>query len=156
MAMTGDAAYVLSQGYTDESIIGLGAIKGRNCEVEDIEKDDKENVVTFKWTAEDGTTKRRQMRVKDGENVDVSQETGNAIVEKEDGLFVPQGNVEISEEEDNAIETKDDGLYVPTPNADDVKMDDGTTLEDAIKDLQTGQSSTVSDVPAIDFDTDWW
>lgn len=46
-------------------------------------------------------------------NVNISAEEGNAVVVKEDGLYVPTtAETKVSEIEDNAIEVKDDGIYV--------------------------------------------
>ena len=44
--------------------------------------------------------------------VKVSKESGNALTEKADGLYVYATGVEISADTDNAIETKADGLFV--------------------------------------------
>ena len=69
-------SYILSRKYCDNSIVGLGAIKGANCTVDDIVHQDGINTVTFKWTGTDGTTKTRDMIVYDGTPIYV-WESGN-------------------------------------------------------------------------------
>lgn len=57
----------LSRKYTDETVIGGGAIKGKNCTIKKIEQDGLDNIVTFEWTLDDGTIKTDTMRVPGGE-----------------------------------------------------------------------------------------
>ena len=60
----------LAKSYTDNSIKGTtGPIAGKNCTIASIQKTLHSNIVTFKWTADDGTTQTRTMEVKDGNNV---------------------------------------------------------------------------------------
>lgn len=56
----------LSKKYTEDTVIGLGALKGANCTIKDIEKKDGQNIVTFEWTGTDGTKKETKMYVDDG------------------------------------------------------------------------------------------
>ena len=59
--------YAQSKKYTDESIQGTsGVLKGKNCTIKSIEKIDGVNIVTFQWTADDGSVKTSTMRVADG------------------------------------------------------------------------------------------
>ena len=69
-------SYILSKRYCDNSLIGLGALKGANCTVKDIVHQDGINTVTFEWTGTDGTTKTRDMVVYDGTPIYV-WESGN-------------------------------------------------------------------------------
>ena len=45
----------LSQGYTDETVLGGGALKGKNCVVSNIEEVADGVNVTFQWTLDNGT-----------------------------------------------------------------------------------------------------
>lgn len=58
----------VSKSYTDETVVGGGAIKGKNCTVDSIAHDDNNHytVVTFKYTLDDGTVRTSQMNVPDG------------------------------------------------------------------------------------------
>lgn len=58
----------LANSYTDEEVAGGGAIKGKNCTVDDISKSGKKNTVRFKWTLDDGTVLTGNMEVLDGED----------------------------------------------------------------------------------------
>ena len=65
-------ALATSQKYTEETVIGLGALKGAPCTIKQIEevKDTNGNVIankiTFEWTATDGTVKTDTITVKNG------------------------------------------------------------------------------------------
>lgn len=69
-------SYILSKRYCDNAIVGLGAIRGANCTIDNIVHQDGINTVTFKWTGTDGTTKTRDMVVYDGTPIYV-WESGN-------------------------------------------------------------------------------
>ena len=59
-------SYILSKKYTNDTVIGLGAIKGANAIVKSIVHENNTNIVTFEWTATDGTIQTQEMIVKDG------------------------------------------------------------------------------------------
>lgn len=72
--MNGTQAYVLSKGYTDESILGIsGVLAGKNCTIKSIttSPDGKYNIVTFEWTANDGTVKTSTMEVQNGTDTEI-------------------------------------------------------------------------------------
>ena len=58
--------YPASKKYTDESIVGLGAIRGANCTIKSIVHQNGQNIVTFEWEGTDGTKKTSEMIVEDG------------------------------------------------------------------------------------------
>lgn len=59
-------SYILSKKYTDKSLIGGGAIKGKNCTINSITAIDGGHRVTFGWTLDDGTEETGYMDVMDG------------------------------------------------------------------------------------------
>lgn len=65
-------AYALSRKFTEESLIGLGALKGANCIIKsivpvlDVDGNEIANEVTFEWTATDGTKETKMITVKNG------------------------------------------------------------------------------------------
>jgi hypothetical protein len=59
--------YALSRSYTDETVIGGGAIKGKNCTIDSITDISDGKRVIFKWTLDDGTEKTGTMDVMNGE-----------------------------------------------------------------------------------------
>ena len=70
--MDGSVALMMAKKYTEESLTGLGALKGAPCKIKSIEeiKDIDGNVlankITFEWTATDGTTQTDTITVKNG------------------------------------------------------------------------------------------
>ncbi len=54
--MNAKQAYVLSKKHTDDTVIGLGFIKGAPCTVKKTEHRDGVTYVTLQWTANDGVT----------------------------------------------------------------------------------------------------
>ena len=69
-------SYILSRKYTDNALVGLGALKGANCTIKNIIHKDGINTVTFEWEGTDGTKKTRDMIVYDGTPIYV-WESGN-------------------------------------------------------------------------------
>lgn len=60
----------LSKKYTDETVVGGGAIKGKNCTMDPIEDIEGGHRATYRWTLDDGTEKSQSMDVMDGEKGD--------------------------------------------------------------------------------------
>lgn len=60
----------LAKSYTDTSLAGGGAIKGKNCVVDSITAITGGHRVTFKWTLDNGTEETGYMDVMDGEKGD--------------------------------------------------------------------------------------
>ena len=60
--------YAKSKKYTDETVVGGGAIKGKNCTIDSITPITGGNRVTFKWTLDSGTVQTDTMDVMDGED----------------------------------------------------------------------------------------
>jgi len=71
-------SYALSMGYTDETVIGGGAIKGKNCTIDSIDDIPNGKRITFLWTLDDGSTRTTTMDVLNGEKGDagVQGQTG--------------------------------------------------------------------------------
>lgn len=59
-------AYVLSKKYTDDSLIGMGALKGAPCKIKSIVKENGENIITFEWKDNEDVTHESILRVEDG------------------------------------------------------------------------------------------
>ena len=74
--------YAAAKKYTDKSIAGGGAIKGKNCVVDSIMAITGGHRVTFKWTLDDGTVQTGYMDVMDGvDGVDGADGRGVASVD---------------------------------------------------------------------------
>ena len=69
--------YILSKKYTNDSLDGIGAVKGAPCRISKIEPIEGGNKITFAWTSNSGVESASTLIVKDGE-----QGNGIAKVEK--------------------------------------------------------------------------
>ena len=69
--------YILSKKYTNDSLDGIGAVKGAPCRISKIEPIEGGNEITFAWTSNSGVESTSTLIVKDGE-----QGNGIAKVEK--------------------------------------------------------------------------
>ena len=58
----------LAKKYTDDTVIGGGGLKGKNCVISSIAEIEGGNRVTFQWTLDDGTVQTGTMDVMDGES----------------------------------------------------------------------------------------
>lgn len=63
-------AVAVSKNYTDKTVVGGGAIKGKNCTVTSITPIAGGNRVTFQWTLDDGTVQTDTLDVFNGEKGD--------------------------------------------------------------------------------------
>ena len=65
-----------SKTYTDESLIGLGSLKGAPCTIKSITEVDGGQKVTFEWTGTSGTKQTSEMIVKNGVSIPSLDENG--------------------------------------------------------------------------------
>jgi len=112
--MNGITAYALSRGYTDESIAGGGAIKGKNCVIESIEDIEGGHRVTFKWTLDNGTEERQTMDIMDGKQGEAGEKGEKG--DPGDAGFAPQVEVEKSTENEYILKIQDVDSEYDTPN----------------------------------------
>lgn len=121
--------------YTDESLLGGGAIKGANAVIAQIKRGATENEVVFEWTLADGSKQTDSIIVKNGKDGEKGKdgeqgETGVSIVgahfnsngkivfELSDGsetvpISLPSASVDISPDSGNIIEQRGNGIFVP-------------------------------------------
>lgn len=67
MGISAEIALAAANSYTEETVIGGGAIKGKNCTISSITEITGGHRVTFQWTLDDGTVKTGTMDVMDGQ-----------------------------------------------------------------------------------------
>ena len=87
--------YSLSKKYTEETVVGLGALKGAPCTIKSIVETDIGNVVTFKWTGIDGTEQTASMTAKHGSSItdiEIDKDTGRLVCTMSDGTTVVSKN----------------------------------------------------------------
>lgn len=130
------ATLVAAKRYTNETVIGMGALKGAPCTVKSVTPVTGGNEVILSWTATDGSVKENSFTVKDGVSVvgvSIDTPTNSLIVELSDGStrnagVLPKGekgdkgfSPTITENPDNTNEiykldvTNEDGTFT-TPN----------------------------------------
>ena len=66
MGLSGEIALAAAKKYVEESLVGGGAIKGKNCTIKSITEITGGHRVTFEWTLDDGTEQTQSMDVMDG------------------------------------------------------------------------------------------
>jgi hypothetical protein len=96
--MDGIIAYILSKKYTNDTVIGMGAIKGAACQVQSINKVGKTTTVTLKWEDNTGGIHTQPFEIEDGaDGISVSNATinasGNLILTLSDGNTIDCGKV---------------------------------------------------------------
>ena len=97
--MNGTNAYVLARKFVENTAIGLGAVRGKNCTISSIVEEDDKSILTFKWTGDDGTVQSSIMTVKNGISItDVSiDETTNILTcTFSDGTTQEAGKVNVT------------------------------------------------------------
>ena len=157
-------AYALAKKYTEDTAIGLGAVKGAPCVIQSIEDTGTENVVTFKWTGTDGTEQTRTMTAKHGVSVtNINIDSNNNLTcTLSDGNIVDCGSVNVitdvdkikySNSEDASVTNvktaldklfEEGGGILEEPITPNVSMGSvksnyptGTSLEEIIRDMLT-------------------
>lgn len=94
--MNGLTAYALSRKYTEQSLEGLGAIKGKNATISSIEEIEGGNKITFSWYLDDGTQKTQTVDVMDGEAPEITMERNST----DDGVDIkitnPDGTTSVT------------------------------------------------------------
>lgn len=64
--MDGIIAYILSKKYTNDTVIGMGAIKGAACQVQSVHKVNKTTTITLEWEDNVGTSHTQSFDIEDG------------------------------------------------------------------------------------------
>lgn len=89
-------ALAVSKSYTDETVAGGGAIKGKNCTINSIAEITGGHRVTFKWTLDNGTEQTGTMDVMDGQQGEPGQ-PGEPGEKGDDGLGIKHVYVNANE-----------------------------------------------------------
>ena len=85
----------MAKKYTNESLIGAGALKGAPCTIKNIEKEDGVSKVTFEWTATDDTKRTSEMSIADGATISKVEvnEKNELIVTLSDNTSLNGGSI---------------------------------------------------------------
>ena len=117
----------LSQGYTDETVLGGGALKGKNCVVSNIEEVADGVNVTFQWTLDNGTVQTETVLLPKGTQGEAGVD-GKSAYE----IWLEAGNTGSEEDFLNSLKGEDGFSPIITENADNT--DDVYKLDIETKD----------------------
>ena len=101
MALNGKQAYAIAKKYTNDTVIGLGGIKGKNCIIQSAIKTNGITDVIFQWTDDNEEVQTTSIQVADGKddivitNVDVN-EFNHLICMLSDGTIIDAGEIAVS------------------------------------------------------------
>ena len=101
MALNGKQAYAIAKKYTNDTVIGLGGIKGKNCIIQSAIKTNGITDVIFQWTDDNEEVQTTSIQVADGQddiaitNVDVN-EFNHLICMLSDGTIIDAGEIAVS------------------------------------------------------------
>lgn len=148
--------YAKSKGYTDETVVGGGAIKGKNCTIESITPITGGNRVTFKWTLDDGTVQTDTMDVMDGED---GKGIKRVYVNEEDHLIIVYDDDTTSDAGEVIVYSSVDSVNGKTGvvelTASDVgALPDDTVVPSKTSDL-TNDSNFVADASYVHTDNNY-
>lgn len=104
-------AYAMANNYTDESLVGGGAIQGKPCKIESITDITGGHRVEFSWSLDDGTTKTAKMDVMDGEQGEQGEQG-----EKGDEGFSPEITIKTATSDVFILHIKTSDDEFDTPN----------------------------------------
>ena len=99
MALNGKQAYAIAKKYTNDTVIGLGGIKGKNCIIQSAIKTNGITDVIFQWTDNNDVVQTTSIQVADGKdgiaitNVDVN-EFNHLICMLSDGTIIDAGEIQ--------------------------------------------------------------
>lgn len=135
MAVVDLRTLAAAKTYTDESLLGGGAIKGANAVIAQIKRGATENEVVFEWTLADGSKQTDSIIVKNGKDGEKGKDgeqgetgvsiagahfnsNGKIVFELSDGsetapISLPSASVDISPDSGNVIEQRGNGIFVP-------------------------------------------
>lgn len=134
--MTGLTAYALSKGYTNQSLDGLGALKGAPCTIKSTTETDEGTIIVFEWTGNSGATQETTILVKNG-------------VDGADGKDGEEGKaptISVERNEDN------DGAIITIVNPDGTISDTVTVHDGASGEAASIDWSRVENKPFITLD----
>lgn len=118
MALSPEMAYGASNRYTEQTVIGMGALKGAAAQIQGItDNQDGTHTITFMWKDNEGAAHTQNLTLKDGDNGEKGDkgEKGDRGESGEDG-FSPI--IEVAENSENSYKLRiitEYGEYI-TPN----------------------------------------
>lgn len=135
----------VGMGYTDETVIGGGALKGKNCVVSNIEEVADGVNVTFQWTLDDGTVQTETVLLPKG----TQGEAGKSAYQ----VWLDEGNT--GSEEDFLNSLKGEKGADGTMTFEDLTEEQKESLngEDGFNPIITENADNTDDVYKLDIET---
>lgn len=135
MAITAKQALVVSKKYTDDTVEGGGALKGKNCTIKSIVDITGGHRVTFEWTLDNGTVQTDTMDVMDGEEGPGLPEGGTVkqVIQKKSGTDFDTEWINLADHDDIVVK-QNKNLTSPVT----IKGTSQTTVEGSIGGLNSG------------------
>lgn len=94
--MNGLTAYALSKKHTNDTVDGLGYLKGAPCTIKSTTETDDGVIIVFEWTGTSGATQTSSILVKNGEDGQAQTITTARTVD-DDGVVItvvnPDGSI---------------------------------------------------------------
>ena len=90
--MNGQTAYALAKSYTDESLIGIGALKGANCQIQSITDIEGGKRVTYLWVDDSDVEHTSTMDVMNGTNA-TDEQVSQAVEDYMESHFIDGNEV---------------------------------------------------------------
>ena len=165
MSLRAEEVLAIANQYTDETVEGGGAIKGKNCTIDSIEPISGGQRVTFKWTLDDGTEQTTTMDVMNGvdgqDGADGQDGKGikRVYINNEEHLIIvytddtetDAGAIEVQ----SAVDSVNGKTGEVTLTASDVgALPDDTTIPSKTSDL-TNDSNFVADASYVHTDNNY-
>lgn len=141
-----------AKGYTEESLLGGGALVGKNVTISSISPITGGNRVTFSYTLDDGTVKTSYMDVMNGKSAyESAVENGFTGTEQE---WISKTNVvdTVTADSDSAVSSKAVKAYVDaslktevkTEVSEQIKNEIGDTVQETIEEKMAENMGTAS------------
>lgn len=142
------------KSYINKTLVGMGALKGANCQIKSIVKTGNLNTVTFVWTDTEGTSTESTMLVYDGAAGEqgpqgIPGQPGAPGISGSDG-FSPTITVKESTAERYVLTITDASGSYDTPN---LKGSGGGGGASALSDLTDVQLQSLADGDALIYDS---
>ena len=148
MALSDFALMGICNNYTDETVLGAGAIKGKNCTISSITEITGGHRVTFKWYLDDGTEQTSTMDVMDGQGGGGSSDYSDLSNKPSINGVTLSGNKTTGDLEISYNDLDDKPTIPSVINYSETEQDTGLTWIDGNKLYQktvTDQFGTVTD-----------
>lgn len=137
-----------AKDYTNDTVIGLGAVKGSPCTIKSTTETPDGTEVVFEWTGTSGTKETTSLNVKNGTSITkvTVDNNNNLIIDFSDGTSITAGNIKtIKGDKGDTGDTGKDG-FSPT-----VTITNATAMHTvSITDATGVQSFVVKDGTPVD------